>query len=125
MVALKKGFSTASTFKLNVQIEGLRAFAQSRSNAELGWMRDCKPCVPCVSATKSLQPNTRLTMLMKERSHQQLIRTWQINEHIRKFAKQHPTELFFDAHMPKGIAKCRRNCRISGAGELKTKPQRF
>jgi len=27
---------------LNIQIEGLRAFAQSLSNAGLGWMRDCK-----------------------------------------------------------------------------------
>jgi len=26
----------------NVQIEGLRAFEQSLSNAELGWMLDCK-----------------------------------------------------------------------------------
>jgi len=38
---------------------------------------------------------------------------------------KHPAKIFFDAQMPKGIAKCRCNCRISGTCELKAKPQCF
>ncbi|WP_050770655.1 hypothetical protein [Chlorobium ferrooxidans] len=45
------------------------------------------------SSLQTLMPDTRLTTLMKEGNHEQLIKTWEIDEHVGKLAKEHPAEL--------------------------------
>lgn len=46
--------------------------------------------------SKSLKPNPRFTMLVKERNQEQLIIVWKVDKRIWKLAKEYTTKFCFD-----------------------------